>query len=89
MDIFHSPPKELIKVLIVHAEVVLRETRIPNATPRRLTIASNLAKGMAMPAAVKAGCRYVQAGIRSAPGFGRGNGPLNHFHSVYALPFSP
>ncbi|EAQ88927.1 hypothetical protein CHGG_05546 [Chaetomium globosum CBS 148.51] len=52
-------------------------------------IASNLAKGMAMPAAVRAGCRYVQAGIRSAPGLGGGNGPLNHFHSVYTLPFSP
>ncbi|KAH6627592.1 Phosphomethylpyrimidine kinase-domain-containing protein [Chaetomium tenue] len=52
-------------------------------------IASNLAKRMGMPAAVRAGCRYVQAGIRSAPGLGGGNGPLNHFHSVYTLPFSP
>ncbi|KAL2182014.1 Phosphomethylpyrimidine kinase-domain-containing protein [Thermothelomyces heterothallicus CBS 202.75] len=52
-------------------------------------IASNLAKGMEIPAAVRAGCRYVQAGIRSAPGLGGGNGPLNHFHSVYSLPFSP
>ena len=52
-------------------------------------IASNLAKGMEMPAAVKAACRYVQAGIRTAPGLGGGNGPLNHFHSVYTLPFSP
>jgi hypothetical protein len=52
-------------------------------------IASNLAKGMDMPSAVRAGCRYVQAGIRTAPGLGGGNGPLNHFHSVYTLPFSP
>ncbi|KAK4146900.1 Phosphomethylpyrimidine kinase-domain-containing protein [Dichotomopilus funicola] len=52
-------------------------------------IASNLGKGMDMPAAVKAGCRYVQAGIRSAPGLGGGSGPLNHFHSMYSLPFSP
>jgi hydroxymethylpyrimidine/phosphomethylpyrimidine kinase len=44
---------------------------------------------MDMPAAVRAGCRYVQAGIRTAPGLGGGNGPLNHFHSVYTLPFSP
>jgi hydroxymethylpyrimidine/phosphomethylpyrimidine kinase len=51
-------------------------------------IASNLAKGMEMSAAVKAACRYVQAGIRTAPGLGGGNGPLNHFHSVYTLPFS-
>ncbi|KAK4106941.1 hypothetical protein N658DRAFT_414120 [Parathielavia hyrcaniae] len=52
-------------------------------------IASNLAKGMDMPSAVRAGCRYVQVGIRTAPGLGGGNGPLNHFHSVYTLPFSP
>ncbi|KAK4138159.1 hypothetical protein BT67DRAFT_437510 [Trichocladium antarcticum] len=52
-------------------------------------IASNLAKGMDMPAAVRTACRYVEAGIRTAPGLGRGNGPLNHFHSVYTLPFSP
>lgn len=52
-------------------------------------IASNLSKGMDIPAAVRAGCRYVQAGIRTAPGLGGGNGPLNHFHSVYTLPFSP
>ncbi|KXX79814.1 putative hydroxymethylpyrimidine/phosphomethylpyrimidine kinase 2 [Madurella mycetomatis] len=52
-------------------------------------IASNLAKGMDVPAAVRAACRYVEAGIKTAPGLGEGNGPLNHFHSVYTLPFSP
>lgn len=52
-------------------------------------IASNLAKGMEVPGAVRAACRYVEAGIRTAPGFGRGNGPLDHFHSTYTLPFTP
>lgn len=52
-------------------------------------IASNLAKGMDVPAAVRAACRYVEVGIKTAPGLGGGNGPLNHFHSVYILPFSP
>lgn len=52
-------------------------------------IASNLAKGIPVPQAVKAACRYVQAGIQTAPGLGSGNGPLNHFHSTYTLPFSP
>ncbi|KAL1839682.1 hypothetical protein VTJ49DRAFT_1247 [Mycothermus thermophilus] len=52
-------------------------------------IAANLAKGMDVPSAVRAGCRYVQAGLRTAPGLGGGNGPLNHFHSVYSLPFAP
>jgi hypothetical protein len=56
---------------------------------RTAAIAANLAKGMDVPSAVRGGCRYVQAGIRSAPGLGGGNGPLNHFHSVYSLPFAP
>ncbi|KAI8966764.1 Phosphomethylpyrimidine kinase-domain-containing protein [Daldinia sp. FL1419] len=51
-------------------------------------IASNLSKGLKPVEAVKAACRYVEAGIRSAPGYGKGNGPLNHFHSVLTLPFS-
>ncbi|KAI1393859.1 Phosphomethylpyrimidine kinase-domain-containing protein [Hypoxylon trugodes] len=52
-------------------------------------IASNLSKGLKPVNAVRAACRYVEAGIRSAPGYGSGNGPLNHFHSVQVLPFAP
>ncbi|KAJ4392047.1 trifunctional hydroxymethylpyrimidine kinase/phosphomethylpyrimidine kinase/thiaminase [Gnomoniopsis smithogilvyi] len=52
-------------------------------------IASNLAKGLDVQGAVRAACRYVEAGIRTAPGFGKGNGPLNHFHSTQTLPFVP
>ncbi|CAN8096851.1 unnamed protein product [Discula destructiva] len=52
-------------------------------------IAANLAKGMDVPGAVRAACRYVEAGIRTAPGFGKGHGPLNHFHSTQTLPFVP
>lgn len=42
-----------------------------------------------MPAAVNAACRYIEGAIRTAPGLGKGHGPLNHFHSTYTLPFSP
>ncbi|KAH8178675.1 phosphomethylpyrimidine kinase domain-containing protein [Sarocladium implicatum] len=52
-------------------------------------IASNLAKGLDVPAAVRSACRYVEVGIKTAPKLGAGNGPLNHFHSTYTLPFSP
>ncbi|KAL1857446.1 hypothetical protein VTK73DRAFT_8095 [Phialemonium thermophilum] len=44
---------------------------------------------MGIPEAVKAACRYVEAAIKTAPGLGHGNGPLNHFHSTYTLPFAP
>lgn len=52
-------------------------------------IASNLANGMHPVEAVRAACQYVEAAIRTAPGYGSGNGPLNHFHSTYTLPFAP
>lgn len=43
---------------------------------------------MSVPDAVRSACRYVEAGIRSAPKIGGGSGPLNHFHSIYSLPFT-
>ncbi|PFH63272.1 hypothetical protein XA68_14924 [Ophiocordyceps unilateralis] len=52
-------------------------------------ISSGLAKGLDVPDAVRAACRYVEAAIRTAPGLGSGHGPLGHFHSTYHLPFSP
>ncbi|KIH92708.1 hydroxymethylpyrimidine/phosphomethylpyrimidine kinase [Sporothrix brasiliensis 5110] len=51
-------------------------------------IASNLATGLDVEAAARAACRYVDAAIRHAPRLGKGHGPLNHFHSLFALPFS-
>ncbi|KAK0099872.1 hypothetical protein ONS95_013301 [Cadophora gregata] len=52
-------------------------------------IASNLANGLPMVQAVERACRYVEAGIKTATDLGRGNGPINHFHSTYTLPFPP
>jgi hydroxymethylpyrimidine/phosphomethylpyrimidine kinase len=52
-------------------------------------IASNLANRLPMVEAVKKACWYVEAGIRSSTDLGKGNGPINHFHSTYTLPFSP
>ncbi|QIW95689.1 hypothetical protein AMS68_001207 [Peltaster fructicola] len=51
-------------------------------------IACNLANGMSMLNAVRAGCKYVSAGIETSISLGRGAGPLNHFHSVQILPFT-
>jgi hydroxymethylpyrimidine/phosphomethylpyrimidine kinase len=41
-------------------------------------IATGLAQGMALPAAVHRARRYLQAAIETAPGFGAGHGPVNH-----------
>jgi hypothetical protein len=52
-------------------------------------IASNLANGLDVLHAVKLACRYVEAGIKTSTDLGHGNGPINHFHSTYTLPFAP
>ncbi|KAI2630528.1 Phosphomethylpyrimidine kinase-domain-containing protein [Xylaria nigripes] len=52
-------------------------------------IAANLAKGLDTVDAVRSACQYVHVAIRTAPGYGKGYGPLNHFHSTYMLPFAP
>ncbi|KAG5949800.1 hypothetical protein E4U53_005753 [Claviceps sorghi] len=52
-------------------------------------ISAAIAQGADVPSAVRSACRYIEAAIRTAPRLGRGNGPLNHFHSIQALPFSP
>ena len=45
-------------------------------------LATGLAQGMALRDAVVRARAYVRTAILSAPGFGRGHGPLNHAHTV-------
>ncbi len=47
-------------------------------------IAAGLAQGMTIEAAVERARDYVQRAIASAPGFGRGHGPLDHAHPLRA-----
>ena len=42
-------------------------------------IACGLAQGLSLPLAVGRAREYVQAAIETAPGFGKGHGPLNHW----------
>lgn len=50
-------------------------------------IAVSLAQGMTLRESVIRARAYVLQAILSAPGFGKGNGPLNHAHT--AAPFHP
>ncbi|KAI8936893.1 hypothetical protein NX059_006125 [Plenodomus lindquistii] len=52
-------------------------------------IACNLAAGMSMAKAVKKANLYIEAGIKTSIDLGRGSGPINHFHSMLVLPFTP
>ena len=49
------------------------------------TIAANLAKGMAMPAAVEAAHGYLHTAIKTADeiNIGAGHGPVHHFHAMW------
>ncbi|KAJ5907587.1 heme oxygenase-like multi-helical [Penicillium taxi] len=52
-------------------------------------IAANLALGQDMKRAVRNAVRFVEAGIRTSSDLGKGSGPINHFHSIYTMPFAP
>lgn len=52
-------------------------------------IAANLAQGKDNVQAVRNAVRFVEAGIKTSFDIGRGSGPINHFHSIYTIPFAP
>ena len=45
-------------------------------------VATGIAQGMALPAAVQRAVDYVHKAIATAPGYGGGHGPLNHAHPL-------
>ncbi|MEX0644974.1 MAG: bifunctional hydroxymethylpyrimidine kinase/phosphomethylpyrimidine kinase [Parvularculaceae bacterium] len=45
-------------------------------------VATGLAQGLSLEAAVARAIDYTQEAIRTAPGFGKGAGPLNHAHTM-------
>jgi hydroxymethylpyrimidine/phosphomethylpyrimidine kinase len=45
-------------------------------------IACGLAEGLSLPLAVGRAREYVQKAIETAPGLGKGHGPLNHFAEI-------
>ena len=45
-------------------------------------IATGLAQGLALRAAVVRARAYLQQALRTAPGLGQGHGPVNHSHTV-------
>lgn len=44
--------------------------------------AAGLAQGLTLSAAVRRAHGYVRRAIETAPGYGRGHGPLNHGHAI-------
>ena len=52
-------------------------------------VATGLAQGLGLRDAVVRARAYVQAAIATAPGLGRGHGPLNHGHTVQRFAAAP
>ena len=89
--------KQVIDVLYGESEITLFHHRFSESSRNThgtgcslaSAIASNLARGLPMIKAVKEASQYVHAGISTGFTLGKGNGPINHFHSLYSLPFAP
>ncbi|HYM04007.1 MAG TPA: bifunctional hydroxymethylpyrimidine kinase/phosphomethylpyrimidine kinase [Stellaceae bacterium] len=64
------------------------ETRHTHGTGCTLAsaIATGLAQGLAPRKAIERAHVFVREAIRTAPGFGKGNGPLNHAHTLREEP---
>ncbi len=89
----HDDGAEVVDLLITPDDVVRYQdprqiTRHSHGTGCTLAsaIAAGLAQGLDLEAAVRRARRYVQAALRTAPGYGRGHGPLNHAVTVQPLP---
>jgi hydroxymethylpyrimidine/phosphomethylpyrimidine kinase len=85
----HSEGTEIVDLLVTREGIQTFshrriETSHTHGTGCTLSsaIATGLAQGLALPAAVARAIRYVENAIFDAPGLGAGHGPLNHGHTV-------
>lgn len=88
----HAPGEMIHDVLVTQEAVqVMSSPRIdtPHTHGTGCTLASAMAalmaQGAALEVAVGAARDYVHEAIRTAPGFGKGQGPLNHMHPLGRL----
>jgi hydroxymethylpyrimidine/phosphomethylpyrimidine kinase len=63
--------------------IVTRHTHGTGCTTAS-AIAAGIAQGLGLEPAVRRARAYVRTAIETAPGLGRGHGPLNHVHTVRA-----
>jgi hydroxymethylpyrimidine/phosphomethylpyrimidine kinase len=85
----HLPGDDLVDVLVtaheVHSFPGRRiHTQHTHGTGCTLAsaIAEGLGRGLALPTAIERARAYVRQAIATAPGLGKGHGPLNHGHTV-------
>lgn len=86
----HAEGNEIIDILATHTPPLTTytstriESRHTHGTGCTLAsaIATGVAQGMELPAAIARAREYVLQAIRTAPGLGKGHGPLNHAVSL-------
>jgi hydroxymethylpyrimidine/phosphomethylpyrimidine kinase len=89
----HMPGDEVCDLLVTAASVERFTSERLNSRNTHGTgctlasaIATGLAQGLELSAAVGRARDYVAQAIRTAPGYGGGHGPLNHGHTVRDFP---
>jgi hydroxymethylpyrimidine/phosphomethylpyrimidine kinase len=81
-------PESVDVVCTAHERFELRRPRIETTSTHGTgctlssAIAANLALGLDLRSALERARDYLDGALRSAPGLGRGHGPLNHFWRV-------
>ncbi len=90
----HLEGDRLVDLLIIGDDVMRFEDGRIDSTSTHGTgctlasaVAAGLAAKMTLPAAVARARAYVRTAMLTAPGLGKGHGPLNHGHT--AAPFDP
>ncbi len=86
----HRNDAEVMDLLMEYGNVtdIYRSPRIntPHTHGTGCTLASaiavGIAQGLSLREAVARARNYVQEAIKTAPGYGKGHGPLNHAHTV-------
>ncbi len=89
----HGQGRTLVDVLAIRDQPLRRYESARIDTPHThgtgctlaSAIATGLAQGLDIRAAVERARAYVLEAIRTAPGYGHGHGPLNHGHTVAAF----
>ena len=89
----HLPGDTVCDVLVLDGRVEQFESPRIHSTSTHGTgctlssaIATGLAQGLDIVAAVRRGRSYTWEAIRTAPGYGKGHGPLNHGHLIPDTP---
>ncbi|KAK9317649.1 pyridoxamine kinase [Lipomyces starkeyi] len=71
---------------IVESKYIITKNTHGTGCTLASSIASNLAKGLPVPGAIKKSIDYVHGAIADDLDLGNGNGPINHLHKTYIEP---